>query len=65
MKKNIPKIREWEENEKKHSDSERESEAVILGNGREREFQLTPDWGDGGAWEAGEAKDFKVQFRSR
>ena len=32
MKKSIPMIRE------------RESEAFILGNGREREFPLTPDW---------------------
>ena len=31
MKKSIPIIREWE------------SEAFILGNGREREFPLTPD----------------------
>ena len=31
MKKSIPIIQEWE------------SEAFILGNGREREFPLTPD----------------------
>ena len=57
MKKNIPKIREWEGNEKIYSQNsgtgrewkksiptfrEWESEALILGNGREREFPLTP-----------------------
>ena len=45
MKKNIPKIREWEGNEKSIPIiRERESEAFILGNGREREFPLTPGW---------------------
>ena len=59
MKKSIPKIREREGNEKNpfpkfgngkgmkkiHSrNSGRESEAFILGNDREREFPLTPDW---------------------
>ena len=58
MKKTIPEIREWEGNEKKAFPKfgngkgikksipiirERESEAFILGNGREREFPLTPD----------------------
>ena len=54
MKKSIPKIQEREGNEKKHSQNsgtgregnekiiKRESEAFILGNGREREFPLTP-----------------------
>ena len=43
MKKSIPEIREREGNEKIHShNSGRESEAFILGNGREREFPLTP-----------------------
>ena len=56
-KKNISIIREWERNEKIYSKNsgterewkksiptirERESEAFILGNGREREFPLTP-----------------------
>ena len=42
-KKSIPEIREREGNEKIHShNSGRESEAFILGNGREREFLLTP-----------------------
>ena len=57
MKKNIPKIREWEGNKKTFPKfgkgmgmkksipiiREWESEAFILGNGREREFPLTPD----------------------
>ena len=58
MKKSIPKIREREGNEKKAFPKfgnrkgmkksipiirERESEAFILGNGRERELPLTPD----------------------
>ena len=57
MKKSIPKFREQEGNEKKAFPKfrngkgmkksipiirERESEAFILGNGREREFPLTP-----------------------
>ena len=57
MKKSIPKIREREGNEKNpfpkfgngkgmkkinSRNSGRESEASILGNGREREFPLTP-----------------------
>ena len=60
IKKNIPIIREREENEKKTFPKignrkgmkksipiirERESEAFILGNGKEREFRLTPDSG--------------------
>ena len=59
MKKAIPEIWEWEGNEKKAFPKfgngngmkksipiirERESEASILGNGREREFPLTPDF---------------------
>ena len=40
MKKSIPKIREREGNEKIR---ERESDAFIFGNGREREFLLTSD----------------------
>ena len=57
MKKDIPEIREWEGNEKNPFPKfgngkgmkksipkvrERESEAFILGNDREREFLLTP-----------------------
>ena len=45
MKKSIPAIREQEGNEKIHI-RERESEAFILGNGREREFLLTPVYRD-------------------
>ena len=44
MNKSIPKIREREGSEKIHFHNwEQESEAFIPGNGREREFLVSPD----------------------